>query len=1086
MISWIKPIAILFVLFFYAFLIQAQNLRFKHLETENGLSNSSVRCILQDKEGFMWFGTENGLNRYDGYDWTVFRHQTDDSASLSNNFIRAMIEDRTGNLWVATQDGLNCFNKKTNHFTVFKHKENENSIKNNNILAILEDSKGFIWIALDGGLNKFNPKTGFFELFLKDSLNPKSLNDNRVRSLYEDQDQNLWIGTFEGGLNLFDKKTNTFQHFKNKKNNSMIRQIIPAANNKLWLATRQGLILFDKKTKTHKKYLFNNQNFDNLMNNELWSICEDQGVLWIGTENGLQQFDPKTEKFNTYKQQNYNTYSLSSSVVYSVEKDRSGVLWIGTAFGGLNYLDRQFNQFSLYQNQSGNPNSLSNNMVRGILEDSEGLIWIATEGGGLNVFDRKNNQWKNFRHQPNNNNSLSSDKIWSLFEDKNKNLWIGTLEDGLALNLFNKKKNSFSTAKHFKKKIERNRQQAILSIKGQEDNLLVSTWLNIWNFDPKKHVFSPFTDKKIPTNLIESLNILYLDKKNNVWVASDKGLVKFNKDGTSKVYEQKNGLTYNQIRNIHEDKKGIIWLGTENGLSELDPKTEKFTNYQRKDGLLAETIYGILEDSKGNLWLSSNQGISFFDMQTRKFENYNQKDGLQQGEFNAGSFLKLKSGEMAFGGRNGLSIFNPNTVNRKNNYLPPVVITDFQIFNQSIKIAKDSMLKQDIRFTKEIILPYTASVFSFTFAALNYTVGEKNQYAYKLEGFEDDWNNVGTRRLATYTKIPAGEYFFKVKASNNDLIWNEQGTVVKITIIPPFWEENWFKIMFFLCILGIILAIFYYRISRIRKQKEILEREVIYRTAEIMQQKEEIQAQSFKLEVQSNKLQSLNDLKDRLFSIISHDLRNVMGGIKTEFNSLENALMKGNIDFDDILTSIQDIKKSTKNTDFMLENLLEWAKQAMQDKNMKLKWAAFDFFDLIEEIINLVKPQANAKNIDLINLVPTNGTVLGDHYKLNIVLRNLILNAIKFTNKNGKITILREEIEDTVKISVIDTGIGISNFQKNQIQKNICESTFGTEGEKGIGIGLQICANYLKEHQTELLIESEVGKGSEFYFFLPN
>ena len=831
---WIKTfilaiiLIILIVLSLPANVYAAQNhIQFEHITTDQGLSQSGISSILQDSQGFMWFGTQDGLNKYDGYNFTVYKHDELDSHSLSDNWINSIYEDKLGTIWVGTDNGgLNKVERQTKQFTHYQHDpDNPNSLGANRVLSIYEDKSHTLWIGTDsGGLNKFERQTQQFTHYTHNTDDPNSLGNNTVLSIFEDKLGVFWIGTNGGGLNKFDRETGQFIHYthdpadSNSLSDDSVLSIYEDQSGSLWIGTNGGgLNKFDRETGQFTHYTHDPDDLNSLNHTTVSSIAEDRfGNLWLATTSwygnsygkGLDKFTPKTGQFTHYIHEPTNPNSLSDNLVISEYRDNSEILWIGTSVGGINKFEQKDNKFRHYKNDPANPNSLSDNHVMSIAEDQFGIIWISPDNGGLNKFDRKTGKFTHYTHEPNNQNSLSSDNVWATYEDRNGTIWIGTF--GSGIDKIDRKTGQFTHYTHDPSNPNSLSDNTVTSI--YEDhfgNLWIGTLSGGLNkFDGETGKFTHYTSDSNNSNSLSDNNafLIYEDQSGTLWIATWGGLNKFNREtGNFTQYQHHannpNSLSYDRILSINEYPAGTLWIGTYGGgLDKFDTATETFTHYTEKDGLPNNSVVGILADDEGNLWLSTGKGLSKFNPQTETFRNYDVSDGLQGNEFDGvKAYLKSKTGEMFFGGLNGFNAFYPEQV-KDNPHIPPIVITDFKKFNESVKL--DTAISE----TKEIKLPYKDKFFGFEFAALDYTNPKKNQYAYKLEGFDKDWIYAGTRRYATYTNLDGGTYTFRVKGSNHDGVWNEEGTSIKIIITPPPWKTWWAYTLYVVVLVTAVLG----------------------------------------------------------------------------------------------------------------------------------------------------------------------------------------------------------------------------------------------------------------------------------------
>jgi len=815
---------------------QFQESKFQRLSIEDGLSQSSIQAILQDSQGFMWFGTEDGLNKYDGYNFTVYRHLSTDSTSLSSNFIQALYEDQTKTLWIGTNDGLNRFNRNTATFTRYLHDpKNPHSLSHDQIRAIGEDQTGALWIGTHGGgLNRFDRQSGRFTHYKNKPDDPNSLSGNVVNTICQDDSQTLWIGTLGGGLNRFHIQSENFRRYRAAANDSsrlssdQIISLYQDRGGTLWIGTYGGglcrLNRDDRRTPRFTAYKHRAENPNTISHNSVNAIIEDRfGTLWLGTYAGglgrLRRDDRPTMQFTTHKNDPAYSASLSHNRIISLCADRSGNIWIGTSVG-LNKLQIMPKGFQHFSHDPVNPNSLSHQDVNAIWQDRAGNLWIGADEG-LNLFDATTQKFISFKKDSTNANSLSHNFIEAVCEDRQGIIWIGTFGGGL--NQWNRQTKKF---KHYQRdpndpaSLSSNLVTAI--VEDRDGNLWVGTVNGLNRFDRRSESFTRFRhDRKDVTSLSSSsIFNIFEDRAGNLWIATHKGgLSRMNRDnreaGKFTRYQNDpshpNSLSDNNVLSIYEDRNGAIWVGTVDGLNKLDPATGQFIRYFESDGLPNTFIYGILGDDEGNLWLSTNNGLSKFNERLprgKQFRNFDVKDGLQSNEFNIGAYHRGHNGELFFGGINGFNRFYPQQV-RDNPNIPPVLLMAFKKFDKAADL--DTAISE----IKIITLSHRENFFSFEFAALDYTNPEKNQYAYKMEGFDNDWIYSGTRRYAGYTNLDPGEYVFKIKGSNNDGIWNETGAAVKIIITPPFWKTWWFRIFVASALAGLLVLIYRYRVSRL-------------------------------------------------------------------------------------------------------------------------------------------------------------------------------------------------------------------------------------------------------------------------------
>ena len=858
--------------------ILRQQIRFERISLEQGLSQSTIFAIYQDRTGFLWFGTEDGLNKYDGYEFSVYRHDPDDLHSLSDNTILSIFEDTTGVLWIGTYGrGLNRFERNKNEFTRYVNDSSDaNSLVNDSINAIIDDASGSLWIGTWGGLDKLDREKEIFIHYNHDPENPNSLSNDVISDLLLSSNGTLWIGTLGGGLNQYDPITDQF-----------------------------------------KNYRYGDSDKNTISSDYITSISEDSaGILWIGTgDGGLNRFDPISEEFFSLKSDDGGN-RLSQNIIRAVEVDKSGNIWIGTEDYGVDILDPRTGKIQNFSNDQADATSLSQDQVTDLFVDQSGIVWIGTFGGGLNKFDPKSARFAHTRHIPNNQNSLSANIVMSISQDRHGNYWVGSYGGGLDY-LDSKGERII----HYKNDPEQQNSLSSNDVWYVYPDREGSIWIGTWGggldrLDPVREEFTHYVhDSADPESLsYDYINVIYEDRIGMLWIGTnggglerlDRNTGKFthylhdpqNPDSISnnqiwKITEDSNGRLWigtggggisildresgkfshflhdpndstslgdSDVFNIYEDSRGKIWIGTYgNGLDMLDPETGVFVHYRVKDGLPNNVIYGILEDDHGYLWLSTNLGISRFDPSTESFKNFNVSDGLQGNEFNVGAYLKNDRGEFFFGGINGLTSFHPEHI-KDITYLPPVVLTSMKQGEEEIFPSNSQEALDDVN------LSWSNNNLEFEFVALNYANPEKIQYAYKLDGFDKDWNYIGTSRIGRYTNLPSGTYTLRLKGTNSDGLWNEDGTSVLVKVVPPIWETWWFISIVVLVVITSVIGGYRLRIRSIEARSQELENQVIVRTEEIesrrqgleaLYQADEVIDQHLSLE---NRLQALVDV----------------------------------------------------------------------------------------------------------------------------------------------------------------------------------------------------------------------------------
>jgi signal transduction histidine kinase/ligand-binding sensor domain-containing protein len=1069
---------------------QTSELKFKHITTTDGLSQNTVSCILQDSKGFMWLGTQDGLNKYDGYSFTQYHYDPYDSTSILGINIYCIVEDKKGHIWVGTESGLNMFDPSRNIFTRYLHKEDDpTSLGGISFRALFIDQADNLWVGSTGSdLDLFDPHSKTFTHF-HDTGNTTDRVSYNIRSIYEDAGNNLWIGTLSGHVSCFDREKETFNpyYYQNGKfTDHEIWGITADSNNNIWLSTyRSGLYVIRNsgtaKSKT-EHFMHDPDDPFSLSSNDVLAVFEDSnGRLWVGTENGgLNEFDRNSGKFYRIPVDPYNEYSLNHSSIWAIFEDKTGNLWFGSYAGGINLLEKYRKDFGHFKHIPGKDNSLSNDLARAFCEDSEGHIWIGTDGGGLNMFDRETG---NFIIYNKDNSNLGSDAVLSVFEDRKGQLWVGTWEGGM--NLFDRQSGTFKQYTRENSKLSSNNIFSI--IEDSKGQIWAATYFGgLSCFNSEEQSFRNFTPENSQIS-DDMMMMLIEDAYGMIWVCANSGLNLFDPDSeTFTVYthdsKDQSTLSKGFVICILEAADSTLWVGTTSGLNRFDRQTGAFESYYITDGLPSNSIKGIEQDDQGYLWISSNGGLSRFDPETGEFMNYNQSDGLQDAEYLQGSSYKASTGELYFGGVHGFNAFHPdNLIN--NPLVPSVVLTDFQIFNKPASIGDHGPLQSHISETEQITLSHRQTVFSFEFTALNYISSEKNQYAYMMEGFDADWIFAGTNHRASYTNLDPGEYTFRVKASNNDGVWNEEGSSVEVIITPPYWQRLGFKLIAISLGILLILLIYYIRVRQIIRGNKLLNEQVIERTKEIKEQNNKLEEQTEILKAQRDELDATISVRDKLFSIISHDLR-------SPFTTLKGFIELISLKYDsytdkEIRDFIRIISESADNVYNLLDNLLNWSRS--QRGKVKLDAQMTDMVQLIRKKIELLNHQAVTKNIQIETICATQELLIKvDPDLINVVIQNLLTNAIKFTREDGRIEV-KCFIEDShAQIYVQDNGIGMSEEDAGKLFRSDTHfSSIGTANEKGIGLGMLICKDFVEIHGGKIWVESELDKGSTFFVKLP-
>ncbi|WP_205513588.1 hybrid sensor histidine kinase/response regulator transcription factor [Longitalea arenae] len=1047
---------------------QTGHINFTSLSTRDGLLSNSVNAILKDRYGLMWFATDDGLNKFDGTNFTVYRYRPGDSTSLRTNEVLALHEDRSGRLWIGTSGGgLSLYDRKQDRFLHYPVRTGSTTLSGSDVIrGICSDYRGKIWIAQFEGLYLLDPAT--------QSISKQLLRDGSGRpvrttllSIYEDRKQRLWIAT-DNGLFQYNIPTNTFklyEHSQADPNSLPVNSIKAVAEDKwgnIWVGTSTGLSRLkpDESGFIHCNYL------NGIEINYLAS--DDEGILWIGSNfKGLYVYEVQADRFSVFTHENRNHQSLSSNAVRCIYVDKEGIYWFGTSQGGICKYDKNLNLFNLTLNSSFQENRRNIAVITAMAENHNGHLLLGTNGNGLYTYDRKKEQGYPVKLAVK-NGAGESLAILALLRTKSDKLYIGTFSKGVII-----ADQRTGTYKQL--------------LKGPGQNDLTSNDIfclfedskgNVWIGTNGAGIIKMNNEQVIarysPQPQGNGVNLLPIngyiraieeDHNGNIWVGTHGGGIAVYEPGTGKwtIYTQENSqLPSNKIQCLHRDSKGKMWIGTFSGLAAFDADKHLFTHYSERDGLQNTMVYQIVEDAIGKLWLSTNTGISRFDTGTKDFWNFTHSNGLQNSNFVRGAGLRLADGELIFGGLEGFNHFYPGqlTVNRN---LPRVVLTDLKISNKSVPAAKDAPIQEHISVASEIRLNYKQN-FALGFVALNYTIPKQNHYAYKLDGFDKDWNYIGKANMASYTNLDPGEYTFRVKASNNDEIWSTKETTIKIFVKPPFWRTTYAYIFYVLAIAGLLLYSRYRGISRLRKKFAL------------QQEQQEVK-----------RVQELDRMKLKFLTNLSHDFRTpislIMGPVDQLIESEGNPRK---------LEKLSMIRRNARRLLNLVNQLLDFRK--MEEHELKLQLSKGEFVSFIREVSESFRDLSERKNIQFTFKSGVERLdVYFDRDKMERILFNLLSNAFKFTLAGGQITVdlqkaeSPDEQENTwVSIHVTDTGIGIPADKKDLIFDRFFQSDTSTAIlNQGTGIGLSITKEFIRLQGGKIRVESEPGKGAAFMIEIP-
>lgn len=1110
---------------------QTSTYKFERLSIKDGLSHSNVYTIIQDQAGYMWFGTQDGLNKYDGYKFTIYRHEPSNPNSLTTGNFGKIYQDSSGIFWFGTfGGGVDRFDPKTNTFTNFSNEiGNHQSLSNNQVTFFHRDQEGILWVGTaSGGLNKYNPETETFTRYTYNPNDAKSLSHIRAKCICESSDGTLWIGTGKG-LNKFDKKTGTFKHYLHEPNNKNslsangIQYLLCDELDNIWIATRGGgLDRFNPKTEQFTHYKHNPKNPKSLSDNKVeFLFIDSYNQFWVGTyEGGLNLLNRETEEFKHFKNDPNNIESISNNRIEYICEDKSKILWIATRGGGINKLDLKPQKFHNIVHEPDNKNSLPHPSVMAIEHDNSGNLWIGTDGGGLSKYNLESKKFTNFQNKPGKTNTLSSDRVWSILVDNDGIVWVGTYLGGL--NRLEVKNNTF----HFKSYVKGDKSnfpavQVNSIVQDKKDNIWIGTpdgLVKVIKNDRSNTIdFKTYTQNEPDSlNFVDNyISSIYVDNENRIWVGSYiGGLFQFLPDKEEFIPYSPTELPQSEFKNdihvvtIYQDQNNSLWIGTEsNGLLQLDIENKNFKQHPQNEMLLSNMIMGMTEDDMGNLWISTSRGLSKYSPWNNKLSNYTYIDGLESSGFNRNALHKTSDGTMYFGSNAALSYFEPLKVSN-NPFVPNVAITDFKILNKS-DWGKNLLTFDKINHKNEPIeLTNKDYFFTIEFAALDYTSPSQNQYKYMLEGFDEEWIDASNNRTATYTNLDQGSYVFKVKGSNNDKVWNNEPTELKIKVIPPYYKTWWFLSL--LAFLGFIIILIFIKLRErsLIKEKEILELKVKERTNEINLQKEELKSQSESLEkinqelelqqehleqlvkertsdleVAKEKAEESDKLKSAFLANMSHEIRTPMNAI-IGFSNLINDPDLADSNRDELT---QLIKKNSHNLLNLIDDIIDISK--IESDQLEIKERKCNVSQILNDLLLEFEDTIHTKDHVSIKVSeeqlqkPLN--LLTDPYRLLQILKNLLSNALKFTEQ-GIIEFGYEVENNDIHFFVKDTGIGLSPEQQDQIFARFTKiENNKMKIYRGAGLGLTITKNLIKLLDGKIWVESELNQGSTFHFTIP-
>jgi len=1127
------------------------NLRFQYLTTDEGLAQNTVDCIFQDSYGFMWFGTWNGLCRYDGYNFRTFQ-KGDASESLPDNFVRAICEDLSGNLWIGTSNGIVIYNLKNETFSFPAGLRP--MLEKIAVTSLFCDAKGGVWIGGEkGNIYHVTPKqTNGVTAFDCLKVDAQNLLEADITYVYVSKSGRVIIGT---SIGLYEAVSDQLKKLSFTGGPSAILEsvnihcIYESTKGDWWFGTEAGLFLYRQTSKQLSYYTTQPNNKNSIGHAIVMAIAEESsGTILVGTLGGVSFFDPATSEISRISGRLDERETLNNEFVNSLFTDRDGNVWIGTEKGGVNKYNMYQKPFYSLRNHPDDANSLSNNTVNSILNDGD-ILWIGTAGGGLNRLDQRTGKFDHFAQSAQNREGICSNFISSICLTADKQLWVSSWGDGFGRMVSEKGK----TFKNYLNEPGNPRSLVNSFVSGiyADDRgfLLVGTSGGLDLFNSKTESFFHFQEKLDKNVATPAVGCILKDRNDFYWIGSRKGLFRIParlvmptpdklNSGDYEFFTNTPGdslsLSANYVISLLEDHRGTIWIGTYgNGICKVIPAANgkiQFKTYTTADGLCNDVIYSMQEDRNGNIWISTDNGLSKFNPEKVSFQNFFMKDGLLNDQFYWNSSSSDRSGNLYFGGINGLNYFNPEKIEFYPR-LPKVIFTDFQVFNQSVKIGEklhgNVVLEKSVTETQSIELSYKDNVFSIEFAALDYFLPDKVTYAYKMEGIDQNWVTVTSdRRFATYTNLSGGEYQFIVKAANSDGLWSAEPTVLQININPPFWQTNWFRLVAMLSLAFSVMAYINYRTRFLHEQKRKLEIQVRERTTQIEEQKEKLQEQSNRLQqsnheladhqilIEGQKIELENqnkliaeqrdeviELNEKVKLVTQHRLRfftNISHEFRTPLTLIIDPLEQLMQNFKEDKTTkntLSIINRNAQRLLYLINQLLYFRK--IETGNFKLSVSKGNMLQYLGGIFESFKELAKHQQIDYQFLAEENNVETWfDAEKIENVFYNLLSNAFKNTPVSGNIKMLvnfvqseRENCIPTpfISICVKDSGSGIAKEHLPHIFERFYKAgqTNADTNFTSSGIGLALTYEIVQALHGEIRAESEPGKGSSFTVFIP-
>ncbi|MBN2172205.1 MAG: response regulator [Candidatus Krumholzibacteriota bacterium] len=1081
--------------------------RFRNLDLESGLSQSSVTCMLQDSRGFLWLGTWDGLNRYDGNGFTIFRADPDDSTTLSENGILCLAEDAAGDLWIGTEGGGFCrLDHVTDRFTRYRcDADSSVTAGATTINGIAVAGRGPIWLASErAGLLRFDPRTRRCEALRHDPADATSLADDTVNDVMIAADGAVWAAT-DAGLCRLAPGTTAFRRYVHADGDESsligdhVQCLAESPDGTLWAGTSEGLSRYEPSRDAFTGFRHDPEDPASCAGGtivDLWAAAD--GALWVATSaSGLDLLPAGRDTFHHFRRHAGMRGSLLSDDLLSVLVDATGVVWAGTV-DGASLLDGEAKQFGLVRNLPGDVTSLSHNCVWRFAEAPDGRIWVATSEG-LDLFDPATGANTVYRHDPADSTTLEQDDIAAMAVDRRGRLWVGGTKK--FLNRFDPDTGVFHRFVADADDSTGLSSAYVTDIcEDHRGRIWLATGDGLVTYDPDADAFQRV---RIAAGELDvdggAVYNIFEDSRHRLWLGTwREGLALYEPDsGRLRCFrndpERLQSISSNVVMCVREDSRGRIWAGTSVGLNRLlDEAAGSFRRITTKDGLPNNFIYGVVEDARHRLWLSTNNGLCRYDPEIDSCDNYDSSDGLQSNEFNAGAYFRDRAGRLYFGGIGGFNWFVPQEIHN-NPHVPRIAITDFRILNKPVGVGPDesgrTLLARPIAATTALVLSHHDTMLDFEFAALHFASPDRNQFAYFLEGFDSEWNEIGTRHHATYTSLPPGDYVLRVRAANNDGIWNEEGIALAITVTPPFWQKIWFLTLAVSLLAMLIYSAHLYRVGMWRRRSRIFEQRVRERTADLTRTNQQLQMEVVERERAERALLRAKDAaeaatraKSQFLANMSHEIRTPMNGVIGMTSLLlDTELQTNQREYCDMLHTSASALLS------LINDILDFSK--IEAGKLELEDIRFDLREVVDSVAAVLAPIAAEKGLNLTCRVDHDvpDALRGDPGRLRQILMNLVGNAVKFTNEgNVRVRVSRRRSRRgglRLRFAVTDTGKGIARENRERLFLPFTqEDASTTRKHGGTGLGLAISRQLAELMQGRIAVRSELGRGATFWF----